>query len=282
MEFNKQKRNKHQQQVQVLPTVVVAEILLYLPIDDILSLKTLIPQTDLCWLVLIPLLSSPDQGQFMIRFSENVSCVLNKSQLQEVGVNPSTVLNFCAEVKRCCESSPKEICSIKAITASTEADGYQDINKTLDGDSNTLWSSNPGEYQDKEDWLLYDLGGVILVDRIVIAAWKSYFHGRPIFGFQSIWIQLGMTRDSYYYQTEMHRGSSGDKLQCFCISKSGAKLSARFIKIWLMGCTTKCFNDKWYFTIKTVQVWGWHNFPWSIEKVLEAACSSKKELLSLE
>jgi len=282
MEFNKQKRNKHQQQVQVLPTVVVAEILLYLPIDDILSLKTLIPQTDLCWLVLIPLLSSPDQGQFMIRFSENVSCVLNKSQLQEVGVNPSTVLNFCAEVKRCCESSPKEICSIKAITASTEADGYQDINKTLDGDSNTLWSSNPGEYQDKEDWLLYDLGDVYLVDGIGIAAWKCVSPARPIFGFQSIWIQLGMTRDSYYYQSEIHRARNVDYLQRFYIPKSGAHLSARFIKIWLKGCTRKCFNDKWYFRIKTVQVCGWHSFPWLIEKVLEAASSSKKELLSLE
>lgn len=280
MEFNQRKRNKHQ--LQVLPTVVVAEILLYLPIDDILALKTLIPQTDLCSLVLIPLLSSPDQGQFRSRFSENVSRVLNKSQLLEVSVNPSTILNFCAEVKLCCQSQPRKIYSIKAIRASTDDGVHQDIRKTLDGHHNTWWSSNPGKYQDKEDWLLYDLGGVILVDRIGIAAWKSYFHGRPIFGFQRIWIELGITKDSFYYQTQIHSGSSGDELQCFYTSKSGPKLSARFIKIWLKGCTTKCFDGKWYFTIKAFQVWGWHNLPWPIGKVSEAACSSKKELLSLE
>jgi len=97
--------------------------------------------------------------------------VLSKPQLQEICVNPSAVLNFCAELKKFCESHPVEISSITAVSASTSDGKDQDICNTLDWHQNTnWWSSNPSEYQDKEDWLLYDLGGVMLVDRIGIAA----------------------------------------------------------------------------------------------------------------
>lgn len=280
MASNNQKRNKHEP--QLLPIVVLAQILLYLPIDDILTIHTLIPLTDLSRLVLVPLLSSPEQGQFRSRFSENLSCVLSKTQLQEVRVNPRTVLNFCAELKWFCESQPLEISSIKAVKASTNDGADQDIFNTLDGHPNTWWSSNPGEYQNKEDWLLYDLGGFMLVDRIGINAWKSYFPGRPIFGFQGIRIQLGTTSDSFYYQTEVHSGSPGNELQYFLISKSGAMLPARFVKIWLKGCNTECFDGFWYFAIESVRVFGWYKFPSRIEKVLRLACSSRKELLCLE
>jgi len=273
MASNNQKRNKHQP--QLLPIVVLAEILLYLPIDDILTMNTLIPPADLCRLVLVPLLSSPDQGQFRSRFSENLSCVLSKPQLQEVRVNPRTALNFCAVLKWFCESEPLKILSIKAVNASTNDGADQDIFKTLDGHRYTWWSSNPGEYQDKEDWLLYDLGGLMLVDRIGINVWKSDFPGHPIFGFQSIRIQLGTTSGSFYYQSEARIGSLGDELQYFYISNSGAMLPARFVKIWLRGCNTRCFDGFWYFAIESVRVLGWSTFPSPIEKVFRA-CSSRK------
>jgi len=278
MAFNKRVGNKHDP--GVLPVVNLAQILLYLPIEDILTLKTLIPLTDLCRLVLVRLLSSPDQGQFPIRFSENLSCVLSKPQLQEVRVNPNTILIFCAELKRVCESYSVGIKPIKAVSASSNDGLNQDIDNTVDRNRDTWWSSNPGPYQDKEDWLLYDLGSVMFVDRIGIAAYKSNFPGYPIFGFQSIRIQLGMTSDSFYYQTEIQSGSPDDDLQYFDIKKSGAKLSARFVKIWLRGCNTKCFDGFWYFAIESVRVWGWHNFPSPIDKVLRGARSSRNELLS--
>jgi len=264
----------------MLPVVILAAILLYLPIEDILTLKTLIPLTDFCKLVLVRLLSSPDQGQFPTRFSENLSCVLSKPQLQEVRVNPNTIFIFCAELKRFCESYPLEISPITAVGSSSNDGDDQDIYNTLDGHQHTWWSSNPGPNQDKEDWLLYDLGSVMLVDRIGIAAWKSHFPGYPIFGFQSIRIQLGMTNGSFYYQTEVQSGSPGDQLQYFHTLESGAKLSARFVKIWLRGCNTKCFDGFWYFAIESVRVWGWHNFPSPIDKVLRGARSSRNELLS--
>jgi len=91
-----------------------------------------------------------------------------------------------------------------------------------------------------------------------------------------------MTSDRFYYQTKIHSGSPGDHLQYFHISKSGAKLSARFVKIWLNGCNTKDFDGFWYFAIESVRVWGWYNFPLPIEKVIRGTCSSREEQLCLE
>jgi len=275
MALSERKEEKHE--LRSLPKVILAEILLYSAIDDIFRFRNLLPLADLCQMVLIPLLASPNQGQFPFRFSEDVRCVLSKSELQELRVDPGLVFNFCTQLKRLFQDqNPWKISSIVAIAASTDDGINQDIHMTLDEHYGTWWSSNPGKKQNKEDWLLYDLGDVILIDRIGIAAYRARDHpGSPVFGFRNIWIQLGMTRDRFYYKTEIFNGSPGDQMQYFRPSHSGAKLSARFVRIWLKGCVKRCFDGNWYFAIRSVRVGG-HCSLAPIPKVLRD-CSKRKD-----
>jgi len=270
-----ERKNKYR--YGVLSPVVLAEILLYLPIDDLLRLENLLPHADLYKLVLIPLLSFPNQRQFPFRFSEDLERVLSKPQLQKVRFNTTGILNFCSELKSWCDRNHSEISSIVPIGASTDDGVSQNIDKTLIRSKRNFWSSNPGEKQDKEDWLFYDLGDVMLIDRIGIAAWKSYFEGRPIFSFETIWIQLFITRDRFHFQTKILSGSPGDEMQYFHPSHSGALLSARYIKIYMKGCTKRCYNNKWYFTVRSFRVWGT-----PISQVFKASSKSKEELQLLE
>merc|ERR1719233_2666095 len=96
------------------------------------------------------------------------------SQREKVRASPKKLNKFCAALNGKTES--KQLSTIKAVAASTDDGVSQDIHKTFNGYSTTFWSSNPSVTQDKEDWLLFDLGEVVVVNSIGFAPYRAIGH----------------------------------------------------------------------------------------------------------
>jgi len=255
-----------------MPNHVKNLINLFLPIEDIVKIKSVIGDDDFLWSH--SLLHEQDQNQLSFRFTRDMKRVFTKSQLSKMGIRHEDCYKICVELSAmervCMALEPSRITTKKSgVEASTMDDRSQDIDCTLDGLPHTFWSSNGSEDQEKVDWLLYDLGTVAVITKISIAAFKA-----ELYGFKKCWIELGFDSDEFHYKTKEFNSMNTDESQNFTSEHLDHLLpAARFIKFWMQGCHTKqrFVDDKWYFAINTFQVQGipLNCFPDPLPKIIE-------------
>jgi len=244
-----------------MPILVKNLITLFLPIEDIVKLKSVIGDDN--FLQIHPLLHEQNQNQLPFRFTRNMNRVFTKSQLSKMGIRYKDCYKICVELSAmqrvALELRSRITTKRSGVEASTRDEQTQDIDCTLDGLPQTFWSSNGSKDQEKVDWLLYDIGTVAVITKISIAAFKATFHmGTPVYGFKKCWIELGFDSDEFHYRTKEFNCMNTDQQQNFTSEHLDQMLpAARFIKFWMQGCHTKQrIDDKWYFAINTFQVEG--------------------------
>jgi len=252
-------------------------IILFLPIEDILKVKSL--YTNTIWIH--SLLHSPDQKQILFRFTRDMERVCTRAQISQLKITLRECDNLCAKLGKM-QLRLSQLSSIittrrSGLKASTRDDVSQDIDRTLDGIAGTWWSSDGSDCQEKIDWLLYDLGTVAVITRISIAAFKATFHfNSPIYGFQKCWIELGFDSEEFHYKTKEFICMNTDELQDFTTHEHLDNIlpAARYIKFWMQGCHQKQrIDDRWYFAINDFQVEGipMKCFPQPVPQIPEVA-----------
>jgi len=259
-------------------------IILYLPIEDILKVKSIYKNS--IWIH--SLLHAADQNQILFRFTRDMERVCSRHQTSQLKITLKDCDEICMKLGkiqlRSSKLSSLLTTSRSGLKASTRDDVSQDIDRTLDGLHRTWWSSDGSECQDKVDWLLYDLGTVAVITRISIAAFKATFHtNSPIYGFKRCWIELGFHPDEFHYKTKEFFSMNTDVLQNFTAHEHFDNLLpvARYIKFWMHGCHQKQrIDDKWYFAINHFQVAGipLKRFPQPVPQIFEAAENRKSTI----
>jgi len=244
-----------------MPILVKNLISLFLPIEDIVKLKSVIGDDN--YLQIHPLLHEQNQSQLSFRFTRNMNRVFTRSHLSKMGIRYEDCYKICVELSAmqsvALELRGRISTKRSGVEASTRDELTQDIDCTLDGQPQTFWSSNGSKDQGKVDWLLYDIGTVAVITKISIAAFKATFHiGTPVYGFKKCWIELGFDSDEFHYKTKEFNCMNTHKTQNFTSEHLDHMLpAARFVKFWMQGCHTKQrIDDKWYFAINTFQIQG--------------------------
>jgi len=250
-------------------------IILFLPIEDILKIKSLYTNS----IQIHSLLHSPDQNQILFRFTRDMERVCTRPQISQLKITLKDCDNICTKLGKMQLRLSKlsSLITTRGLKASTRDDVSQDIDRTLDGIAGTWWSSDGSDCKEKIDWLLYDLGTVAVITRISIAAFKATFHfNSPIYGFQKCWIELGFDPEEFHYKTKEFICMNTDELQDFTTHEHLDNIvpAARYIKFWMQGCHQKQrIDDRWYFAINDFQVEGipMKCFPQPVPQISEVA-----------
>jgi len=254
-------------------------IVLFLPFEDILKMKHL--YEDECYMQIHTLLYSSNQKQLKFRFTRDMQRVLSKWHLPRLGIRSDNCDRLCSELVNIQKVARQLSCVIttsrSGVKASSRDKPEQDVDRTLDGNYRTFWSSAGSKYQDKVDWLLYDLGTVAVISRISVAAFRAIWHSNsPVYGFKKCWIEFGFERDEFHYRTKEFTCVNGDQLQNFITQQHFDNLlpAARFIK----------FYNHWYFALRLFQIAAIpvRYFPEPLPKILDIGeglkCESREWL----
>jgi len=268
-----------------MPKSIITIIILYLPIKDILNLQILDEKDDS--ILLHSLLYASDQNQLQFRFTRDMERVLTRTQMLQLGIKHADRNQLCVYLGKVqlqvTRLSDIVTTSRSGLKASTRDYPQQDIDCTLDKRRSSFWSSNGSRDQDKVDWLLYDLGRVVVINQISIAAFKASFQDNaPIYSFENCWIELGFNSDEFHYKTKIFNCSHTDELQNFTARKhlENKLPAARYIKFWMRGCHQKQrIDDQWYFVINFFEVRGipLDSFLDPVPKTLELIKEKKEE-----
>jgi len=235
-------------------------IVLFLPFEDILKIKNL--YEDESYMQIHSLLYSSNQKQLKFRFTRDMQRVFSKWQLPRLGIRSDNCSKICTELVNIQKVAGQLSCVIttskSGVMSSSRDKPEQDVDRTLDGNYRTFWSSAGSKHEDKVDWLLYDLGTVAVISRISVAAFRALWHAKsPVYGFKKCWIEFGFERDEFHYKTKEFSCANEDQLQNFITKEHFDNLlpAARFIKFWMKGCHQKQEHDNhWYFALRVFQV----------------------------
>jgi len=252
-------------------------IILFLPFEDILKMKML--YEDEGCMQIHTLLHSSNQKQLKFRFTRDMQRVFCKKHLPRLGIRSDNCDKLCTELVNIQRVAGQLSCVIttsrSGVKASSRDTPEQGVDRTLDSNYRTFWSSAGSKYQEKVDWLLYDLGTVAVISRISVAAFRAIWHNfSPVYGFKKCWIEFGFEMDQFHYKTKEFKCLNEDHLQHFTTKEHFDNVlpAARYIKFWMKGCHQKQeHDDHFYFAMRVFQVAAIpvKYFPEPIPKILQ-------------
>jgi len=268
-----------------MPKFIKNMIILFLPIEDILKLRIL--EINNNSVDIHRLLHESDQNQLYFRFTSDMERVWTRPHMFELGIkwnDCNQLVAMLGKLQRKASTLSTVVTTMECgLKASTRDFAQQDIDCTVDGKRNTFWSSDGSADQDKVDWLLYDLGTVVVITQISIAAFEAHFHSNsPIYGFQKCWIELGFNSEQFHHKSKVFNCSNTGELQNFFMRKRLENMlpAARYIKFWMQGCYQKQrIDDKWYFAVNKFEVRAipLECFPDPVPKTLEVLGNLKSK-----
>jgi len=252
-------------------------IMLFLPFEDILKMKLL--YEDGSCMQIHTLLHSSNQKQLMFRFTRDMQRVFSKWHLPRLGIRADNCDKICTELVNIQRVAGQLSCVIttsrSGVKASSRDNPEQDLDRTLDGNYRTFWSSAGSKYQDKVDWLLYDLGTVAVIEKISVAAFRAIWHSNsPVYGFKKCWIEFGFEKDEFHHKTKEFACENVDHLQNFTSKDHFEDVlpAARYVKFCMRGCHQQQEHDNhWYFALRLFQVAAIpvRYFPEPVPKILD-------------
>jgi len=242
--------------------------LLFLPIPDLLKVESLFKGVDFSKLH-YELLYSKNQGQLPFRLTKDLSRVLSKS----VRIGPYEATDITTKLEK--EKTAfwgTPLTDWKAGFAYSDGENaWFDLDKLLDGKRDTYWWSDGSVDQQKVDWLLFDLGGVGVVEYVDIKLGKD--NTGAVWGFERGWLEFGFEEDNFHFKSKELFGVNKGFVHRFHKEKHFYSLwiAARYIKLWFQGCHQKQGSDaKWGFALESCSVVGryiWY-FPEPIPRIL--------------
>jgi len=252
-------------------------IMLFLPFEDILKMKLL--YEDGSCMQIRTLLHSSNQKQLKFRFTRDIQRVFSKWHLPRLGIRADNCDKICTELVNIQRVAGQLSCVIttsrSGVMASSRDKPEKDLNRTLDGNYRTFWSSAGSKYQNKVDWLLYDLGTVAVIEKISVAAFRAIWHSNsPVYGFKKCWIEFGFEKDEFHHKTKEFSCENVDHVQNFTSEEHFDNIlpAARYIKFCMKGCHQQQeHDDHWYFALRLFQVSAIpvRYFPDPIPKILD-------------
>jgi len=263
-----------------LPQHLKNMLALFLPIEDILKLKSIFKNSiqihSLTW--------KPDQNQLLFRFTKDMTRVWTKAQLSQLCKQKhfDEICIYLSNIQLKLSELSRVITNVRSGFKASSVD-YKphDIDGTLDNKRGTFWSSDGSQYQNKIDWLLYDLGTVAVITGISIAAYKARHQiNRPIYGFKKCYIELGFDSENFHYKTKEFNCLNTGKRQKFTTREHFENMlpAARYVKFWMKGCYSKQSSDAlWYFAIGDFRVAAipLKHFPYPVPAIVEVAGNNK-------